>query len=382
MWFKRVLLVLAVLAVTGGADASPKPVTAAKTGDREKGLSAAFLRADDSCRRAAAQLAKYPAFRIQGKIVLRDRGGLVLWGRTFGGGVPLGNGVFALTDVPANHPGWQREDGNILVTNPDSRSIVYEFYRPAFHYYKGETSGTNAFGARVPCKVYGPPPATVIRLKQDVAAKQKQREAAAKALCNYVVAHHEGLKKTAGGDPRVRVDYGYACLRVSNLFASRNFAPKQDSPDAMRRFEEAVVLFIRRKELDGAVSLLCDLSGKGLFGVRVKDPMRRILVESRMAAVDETDPDMSGRPMLVYLLKQITGAAEAMAGKPDSKMVAMAVRALEQLNRLQKKEKRLDVDALQDALHKIAVAQPGADDPAAEVPAGTGPAVEPGAKPQ
>ena len=101
-----------------------------------------------------------PGFIVQGEINQVKGKELYLWG-------------IAVGSSNAQNPGWQIKEGNILVLNPDSKKINYivNLYADSNHYYLRTENGKNAFGSKVPVKVYTKTVPAALKIQQDRAAK-------------------------------------------------------------------------------------------------------------------------------------------------------------------------------------------------------------------
>lgn len=111
-------------------------------------------------REERAAYGQHRRHRITGKITQRLEAVVYVFGR-------------ALPAEPdPSAPGIHIDDACLVVKNPKTNGeFKFEWYLSEEKYYAGETTARNAFGARVPCSIYGDLPETVKKAVAEVTRK-------------------------------------------------------------------------------------------------------------------------------------------------------------------------------------------------------------------
>jgi hypothetical protein len=127
--------------------------------------------------------AQYPSFTIQGELNSVVSGSVYVWG-------------IAIGDGTTQNPGWQLKEGNLKITNADSKKINYiaNIYADSNHYYVKTESGVNAFGVKVPIKVYTKTVPSALKSQKDKnTAALKTLQSKGIALEKYIDVKYKKL---------------------------------------------------------------------------------------------------------------------------------------------------------------------------------------------
>ncbi len=177
---------------------------------------------------------KHPRWEISGEIVERNSGQISLWGKANS------------DDAKSNHPGWLRDDGNILITNPNQNKISYKQYKGGVHWYIKQEYGTNAFGAKVPVNIYGPPPKTIVK------QRKKQEQALEKIhdklnnLVTYIDKKYKSEVNSNTKDALIYEEYGrlyHDLYKDLNKYLNNNILAEYNLiNEALSNYEQALKL--------------------------------------------------------------------------------------------------------------------------------------------
>ncbi len=192
--------------------------------------------------RATIACQSYPAWSIFGKISNRGSSSLILWGKA------------TSSDAPPSAEGWQLEDGNIIVNHPNLSGIVYEQYH-GLHYFIGMTQGTNAFGAKVPCKVYGDFPRAYYeavnnreKLAKRVAILAHDLETSVIESCNVTMRSNHNKTTYQRSAQR--------CLATGDFLAKHNMDSGVLEANAVIDLSEAAILAAKSGDLNQSSTIL------------------------------------------------------------------------------------------------------------------------------
>lgn len=184
---------------------------------------------------------RYPIFQLQGEILIIDSEDLFLWGRALG---PAG----------VQSPGWQIEPGNLKVLKADEDRInhINQFYVDVEHFYVGLEEGRNAFGAKVPIKVYTTvPPTELAEQRKAVAGAFSKLAVAGAQLRDLAVSEYEPLLDEEISEEELKK----VMLEVQELHA---FLKQKAEPHNLYTLTEAF-LFKQASDLEDNLAALYSL---------------------------------------------------------------------------------------------------------------------------